>query len=300
MLVRQFPDLNVVRGLKNDATQPDKAWRNIALNIRCKEVSRLGIESPYSLFMNVRGHSWCTVNKQQYRIEDDTVLLTQPGDVYGLEIDNIATTEIFNIHLNREFVEANSSALLTGSAALLDGATGVNTTMVLATQTMSKTDGINSIVARLQMAGEADTEDTYEVIFAELVTQLVMAEAANQRKVAALPVLRGAVKQDLYRRLLRACDYIHSYYYKAIDLDELCGIAAMSKFHFLRVFRAFYGVTPYQYLTRVRIEKACRLLRCTRDGVGEISASLGYEYPNSFIKAFNKTMGMAPLQYRRM
>ena len=45
--------------------------------------------------------------------------------------------------------------------------------------------------------------------------------------------------------------------------------------------------------------KALELLKHTQKPITEISDSLGYGYPNSFIKAFHNTFGNSPLQYRK-
>ena len=120
MVLRQFPDINVVRQLRNDATRPGNTWQNVALNIRCKEVSRTGVESPYSLFLNKKGFSYCSVNKQQYRIETDKFLLTQPGETYGLVVDNPGQTEICNIHINRDFFNGWAHTMTVADEQQLD------------------------------------------------------------------------------------------------------------------------------------------------------------------------------------
>ncbi len=64
--------------------------------------------------------------------------------------------------------------------------------------------------------------------------------------------------------LRRARDYVDRYYDRPLDLTELAGVAALSKFHFARSFEAAYGQTPMRYLTRRRIERAQDLLRSAR------------------------------------
>ena len=55
------------------------------------------------------------------------------------------------------------------------------------------------------------------------------------------------------RRLLRALHYIQEHSEEPLSLDQLASVACMSKFHFLRCFRALLGVTPHQFLLAFRL-----------------------------------------------
>ena len=70
-----------------------------------------------------------------------------------------------------------------------------------------------------------------------------------------------AVPVELLRHLRRARDHIDGHYVAALELDQLARVAGVSKFHFVRSFKATYGETPIRYLTRRRVERAQDLLR---------------------------------------
>ena len=99
-------------------------------------------------------------------------------------------------------------------------------------------------------------------------------------------------------RLLRARDAIHFRYAEPLRLDELAREAALSPFHFLRLFRHAFGETPHQYLTRVRIEKAKALL--LRGGaVTEVCLDVGFSSLGSFSALFARRVGAPPTAFRR-
>ena len=79
------------------------------------------------------------------------------------------------------------------------------------------------------------------------------------------------------------------------DYAEMC---RMSKFHFLRIFRAVTGVSPIEYRNRIRIEHAKALLRDTFLPVSEIGLSVGYSSPSYFCDAFKREVGVSPKEYR--
>ncbi len=71
-------------------------------------------------------------------------------------------------------------------------------------------------------------------------------------------------------------------------------VAGFSKFHFHRLFTATYGVTPTNYLTRRRIERAQDLLRATNLTVTEVCFAVGYSSLGSFSSRFKELVGDTP------
>lgn len=84
-----------------------------------------------------------------------------------------------------------------------------------------------------------------------------------------------------------------------LTVDVLAARARLSPRHFARAFQAETGTTPGRYVERVRVEHARRLLEDTADGVREISRASGYGTPEAMRRAFVKTLGTAPAEYRR-
>ena len=104
-------------------------------------------------------------------------------------------------------------------------------------------------------------------------------------------------KVYLYRRIVQAKLFIDSHYAEKIDLDNIAGEAAFSKFHFIRLFADVYKRTPHQYLTYVRIEKARQLLT---DGltIADTCYTVGFESISTFSGLFKKLTGQTPAVYQ--
>lgn len=75
--------------------------------------------------------------------------------------------------------------------------------------------------------------------------------------------------------------------------------AGLSKYHFLRLFTATYGVTPAAYLRRRRVERAQDLLRATNLTVTEVCHAVGFSSLGSFSRRFRELVGESPLQFQR-
>jgi AraC-like DNA-binding protein len=88
------------------------------------------------------------------------------------------------------------------------------------------------------------------------------------------------------------------HYQSALNLDELSRVAGVSRFHFVRSFKATYGETPIRYLTRRRVERAQDLLRVANLTVTEICQIVGFASLGSFSARFTQLVGECPTAYR--
>ncbi|MFI1971186.1 AraC family transcriptional regulator [Streptomyces cinnamoneus] len=84
-----------------------------------------------------------------------------------------------------------------------------------------------------------------------------------------------------------------------LSVEALAARANLSPRHFARAFHTEVGTTPGRYVEQVRLEAARRMLEDTADGVAEVSRACGYGTPEAMRRAFVRTLGTAPAEYRR-
>ncbi|WP_265562633.1 GlxA family transcriptional regulator [Streptomyces hygroscopicus] len=94
-------------------------------------------------------------------------------------------------------------------------------------------------------------------------------------------------------------DWIQENLHRALPVSELADRASMSPRHFARVFRRAVGVTPGQYVRRLRIARARQLLEVTELSVGQIASRCGFTTVETFLRAFGALLGLTPAQYRQ-
>lgn len=104
--------------------------------------------------------------------------------------------------------------------------------------------------------------------------------------------------QDRLIRLCRARDRLREVGPEEPTIDEVAEAAAMSRFHFIRQFRAVFGETPGRFRTRARLDQAKRLLALGRESVTEICMDVGFSSLGSFSALFAKRFGQSPSAYR--
>jgi len=92
--------------------------------------------------------------------------------------------------------------------------------------------------------------------------------------------------------------FIWEHCHEMIGVEDLVGVAAMSRRGLHKAFMEHLGRTPGQELQRVRIERAKRLLRESGYKLEVLCHMCGYQSANSFCIAFKQATGMSPKQYR--
>ena len=110
--------------------------------------------------------------------------------------------------------------------------------------------------------------------------------------------MKNITYNDYIQRINKVVAYINNHLDETLDLKKLANEAALSDFHFHRIFKALKGEAIGGYITRLRLEATARLLRYTALTIEEIAFNIGYETPASLSKAFKKQYGISPTEYR--
>lgn len=93
-------------------------------------------------------------------------------------------------------------------------------------------------------------------------------------------------------------NYINQHLHHEIQLADLAEVAKMSQFYFCHLFKQSTGISPYQYLTRQRVERAKQLLQHGEMAIAEIALECGFSNQSHFTKRFQQLTGITPRVYR--
>lgn len=103
---------------------------------------------------------------------------------------------------------------------------------------------------------------------------------------------------DYENRLLRVLDYIHNNPAGDLSLDQLADVAALSRFHFHRVFAAIMGETAANAVRRMRLHRAAVALVQGNQPIADIARDVGYPNLASFSRAFSDAYLARPAAFR--
>ena len=110
-----------------------------------------------------------------------------------------------------------------------------------------------------------------------------------------LPIYQGGLTP---RQLGQVLDYIDAYLDRNIKLADLAQLLEMSPFHFSRLFKQSIGMTPHQYLSQQRVERAKQLLKTTDRLIIDIALECGFSSHSHLSKQFRQITGITPKAYR--
>ncbi len=105
--------------------------------------------------------------------------------------------------------------------------------------------------------------------------------------------------REYTRRIDRVIDYLRANLDRQVKLTELANVARFSKFHFHRIFGAVAGERLNQFTSRLRLEKAARLLRFSRQRLTDIALECGFTSSATFSRAFRSGYDMSLSQFRK-
>src|SRR5215469_2094950 len=99
----------------------------------------------------------------------------------------------------------------------------------------------------------------------------------------------------------RAQRYIRTHISEPVTLTNIAKESGSSSFHFARLFQAYTGETPFDFLRRIRLTTALRMLQEDSEAsITEIAMCVGYETSAAFNKAFRKTLDKNPSHFRKL
>ena len=250
--------------------------------------------------MNISGKSQCRVNNQAVEIEESHFFISNSAQSYSLEIENDQPVETFNIHIGNRLVSEVLSTYRYTHSQLLDQPFSFDEDRIFFFNRLNfKDPEFNSLIKNIYHQHKEADALWIEEQLAFLVEYLLRKHQSHLKEKARLPLIRVHSREEIYRRLSMAVNYLHAHYLEVIDLDSLSQIACLSKFHFLRLFKEAFGFTPHQYIIHLRLEKAKSLLATTLLNTTEITYLTGFQNVSSFCRLFQRKLGCSPLQYRQ-
>ncbi len=140
--------------------------------------------------------------------------------------------------------------------------------------------------------------DAYQVTCAGLFMQIVvlLSRAFDQTFETGNVRRQFEGKDDL---VSAAIAYLEENYASDMRVEDIARSVFISPSRLSHVFKETTGVSLFDYLTRMRIDRACRLLTETDQSITAIAFSLGYHDSAYFTRLFSKNTGVSPSAYRR-
>jgi len=100
-----------------------------------------------------------------------------------------------------------------------------------------------------------------------------------------------------YVQVRQSKSFMEKYLSDKIELEKIASTAFMSRFHYIRIFKKVYGLSPRQYLKDLRLNKGKELLKQGLS-ISQVCFDVGYDSLPTFCNAFKKATGYSPKEYQ--
>jgi AraC family transcriptional regulator len=304
MVLHEFPDLNWLKRQAESRFEdrkavggnvlPNSGWPSVILNTKASNICRDNIRGPFSIFTNISGSSIVTTDKRGVVVRDDFFYVSNQDQHYTLEVEKTQKAETFNIHFGEFFASEVLKSLTTSPHELLENAALPSQAFALHNRLYKRSEKTHQIIRNLQT--ENDNKLFEEECLAALMVEILKEDQATQKIIQRIVSVKQSTREEILKRLTVVTDYIYSTYDRDISLDELANIACLSKFHFLRLFKIAFQITPLQFITNIRMIRAKEILQHKKNEVKEIGRMLGFKDSSSFSRTFFNYYGVYPTQ----
>lgn len=98
--------------------------------------------------------------------------------------------------------------------------------------------------------------------------------------------------------IAKSKEYIDEHYGEELTVNALAKKFLINPNYLSNLFSKETGFTITKYITKVRMRKACELLKETSINIADVSGSVGYQDPQYFYRVFKKEMSITPAEYR--
>ena len=254
-----------------------------------------------SLKSVVRGAARYHTPQGHYLLTPDSFLILNDGQRYSLEFEGHGgvQTETLCPFFQRGFLELAAC----GGARPerhLDDIEPATPALDFCERLYPKTGAVASALADLHtgLRGPQASAPWLEDRMYALAQSLAGLRLQVRGEAQSFPGQRPATRMELYHRLYRGRDFLLSCYDQPLTVSAAARVAALSPFHFQRMFKLAFGQTPMQLLQETRLEAARRLLAHTGDDVTAICFAVGFESLGSFSWLFRKRFGVSPRAFR--
>src|SRR5256714_3387490 len=234
---------------------------------------------PLSLKCMFNGRALYRIPRAEFAVDDGGYLILNNRQPYSIEIASPTVVETFVLWFPDGWAEEVMSGSNWPNERLLDSPTA---TVAAASffECYTPHDGIVSPRLReLRTAfknREMIEDDWLEEKLRELLAAMLQSQDAVRRQTDELPALRASTREELWRRVNRARDFLHAHLGARVTLSEVAAAACLSPFHLLRTFHSAFRQTPHQHLQHCRLERAKFLLEQTRIPVTAICLACGF------------------------
>lgn len=284
MILRSMPDLSPGNARFRTWFYAHWGQENCIILGNSRDVEYANYRQRLSIKMASGGAERYFIDNRTVAVDDDSYLVLNENRNYGSVIRAERTVESFSIFFRPGLVEEVLGAMGSSIDRIAEPAQAKPVEFRERLQPHDTTVSPVMRFIRHHVRSGVDDEAWYEEQLQVLAAKLLAQQRRVRLESLRLECARPATRIELCRRLALAADFILSSYERDLRLGQMAATACLSVHHFMRLFRAVYGITPMQFLYRKRIQAALRLQHRSDLPAREIAIRVGFNCRATFYR----------------
>jgi AraC family transcriptional regulator len=246
--------------------------------------------------------------RYQFKNKDVTLcpgnfLIINEGTVYNREINSKVPVSTLSIFFNNRFLDSFHHGFISSERVLLDEpfyAPADRDPEFLETLYPLKGDMMFNLlhIEKIFHLDESNDLLMNEYLYHCLFNFYRIYDREILLRSEQLEVANVHTRNELFRRLNNAKDFMISNYNKDIQLKDICNYACLSETHFYRSFKQAFHCSPHQFIMDFRLSQAKHMLKNTNHEIKVIVNTVGFDCVSSFTRLFKNRYGITPGNFR--
>ncbi len=240
------------------------------------------------------------VQQREYEVNEKNYLILNDCTKYDLTIDNASPVESFCVFFAPDFVGEVVSELSSSEEQLLDFSVKKEASIKLLERNYRHGGEVSNILQLgRDSSGRCMSGIEREEFYYALLNAVLFQNSNSLKETDLLTSKKKSTREEIYRRLHYARDFIDCCYPENLTLKKISQVAMLSENHLLRNFKQIFSISPFQYITQLKIAEARRQIIETDKSITEIATSLGYSSISNFSYYFKNMTGLSPVELRK-
>ncbi|MGK2863923.1 MAG: helix-turn-helix domain-containing protein [Chitinophagaceae bacterium] len=246
------------------------------------------------------GSAKYSVQQREYTVNDNNYLILNDCTKYNLIIDNKSPIESFCVFFIPEFVSQVVSESNSLEEHLLNFSIKKSGGVKLIERNYLHEGQVSQVLQQgRELSMLTTSEIEMEEFYLRLLNAILFRNGNSLKEANRLKSKKKNTREEIYRRVCFAKDFIDCNYSENLTLKKISQVAMLSENHLLRNFNLVFKISPFQYITQLKITEAKRQIILTDRSVAEIALTLGYTSLSNFSYYFKSIVGMSPVSLRK-
>jgi len=257
---------------------------------KCTQAELTIENSGYSIKAPIQGEENYTIDSKHYKIKHGEFLIVNKNQNLTCKVNSLIDVKGNCVYLDEKLVDNTFNDIINKN--LFFDKANSNELNLYNGNYRIENNGLSSILIQLTKGNICDFN--LEEWYVNFAFELLKHQFGVNQLMNKLNISKYSTKQELRSRLNTAKSYIIDNYKEDLTIEKISLNACVSKFHLIRTFKEVFGETPYNYLTRIRLDKASKLINQNKFSIEYIAIETGFKDRQNLSRNFKNQFGYSP------